>query len=280
LPPIAIGGKFDTSDNTRVDITDESDAHYKFIKMRKPIMTSGDSFECNVVFGERQLYTFERSQIGQEKLRFWIRRSRNTILWNSRELTKEMGLYSSYCANDNTWNDCIHHASRKCIKISDTQMNILIKWYQFPMEQWWYLNFVSPNSLIWQAKTKVFEEFSFKKEQFNIMLPESYKYWILEDKKNKFPDVFNKDYGGDWQCLAEVSDFSRSITVTGDDNNTDIADVEAKFEVDKNDFIGKIINSDDTFKARLLQCFRGGEIVMKPGEYDYFKVFITMNEKG
>lgn len=127
------------------------------------------------------------------------------------------------------------------------------------------------------------KEVLLEREQTNIMLSKDYNKWIINnDQQGYFPTDFNKDYGGDWESQAQ--DFaSRAVIALQAEQSPNIPSAVAmKMHSMKNQYIANIVNSDDQFNGRLLQCVKKYPekgIAIKPGKRLYFKGVIRITEK-
>ena len=198
---------------------------------------------------------------------------------SQEEITQAMGLYLSYYVPGTGWNDSVHHAEVMSKKTTQKEMLVYVKWNVLPMEQEWSFSFVDEDTLLWEIVNTVTKDFSFTKEQCNVMVSPLYRYWTLGEAEGTFPETFNKDYGGDWQCQTASSDVRQCLAVRTDEKKNSLPEVSVFFAPAEKKYQNKIINSDDIICGRVLQCFQGGNGVMKKGTYVYGKTCITIKRK-
>jgi len=216
----------------------------------------------------------------KEPLDLIFNNGRVLIYWNTHEITKNFGFYSSI-RSSGMWHDSTC-AKWQLEKINETKMKAFIKWPKLPINQIWEIEILNNSKILWKIEMEVYEPVQIEREQTNIMLTENYLRWFTGDgSQGEFPEEFNGDYGGDWQSLWKGKPKANYIGVSAiRKKNIFLPSIGLSCPKQTDDYVVNIVNSDMLFKARVLQCLRmyaEDKKEILPCKYTYFIGQIKIN---
>lgn len=208
------------------------------------------------------------------KLSFTFDNGRGRIYWESRELTKKLGLYTSL-RSAGRWNDS---SSSAVWRIEKKGTNTIIaegKWRYLPVRQRWSITLGENNSLELEVLMRVDAQVEIDRFQVNAMLSENYLQWASGEGEGAFP-VFAGDTDDDWSRVYSAG--GDYIGVTGNAINKNLFPRVSlhKYRSSQNGRLN-IVNSDVYHRARVLQYLVDRKNIIPEGEYAYFsgKISIT-----
>lgn len=272
--PIALGGGFNVNDIVYYEIGSDEGQRAKTIKLTRSVdsdsVRSTFLFECGLL----REYGSELNMIEKNTMVVWVRNETTLLKVAESAITHGMGLYTAFFVPKIGWHDCVHNAIRQAKKDSPTRLRVRVKWEEIPLVQYWTLELVEAETLKWTLSNEVQKKIVFKKEQINVMLSPSFVQWQIESKKGIFPPSFSQDYGGDWDSVACAEDVTSACSLKCPNGLLPAGKVCFLPHLDG--FKTKIINSDDMFQARVIQCSRHGDITYERGEHEVMSVVITM----
>lgn len=191
------------------------------------------------------------------------------LSYEGADLSKSLGIYTSVRSQGRF--DGSYEADWSRLEKTDDSLTAVSKCRYFPITLFWTIR-KKGNGFEFSLKMSVHESVEVDREQTNIMLSERYDRWEHPAEKGKFPEKFNRDFSGDWDCRTEC-DPPGKIAASGEGLPTVIleTDMSSPYRL-------RVINSDEGFSGRVLQCVRLNRGRLTPGEYEYFSGHIRIVE--
>ena len=238
---------------------------------KKHLVTPGKYiyFEGKIVIGKeadlQEGADLERAiTLERNELRFVFERGKSRILYKQKELTAGLGIYTSV-RFQGVWHD-----SYQAIWHIDEQKNnkIILRgdWPHIPILQTWQIELMGRDLISWQVEMEACAELDLEIEQANLMLSSEYRSWIIPGcAQGNFLDEYTQEYDilpfRFWYGKSEKIAASAGV----------LPKVSFKSELKKEDIRCVAENTDNIFRARLLQYQRTNTRKLLPGKYLYFK---------
>ncbi|MBU1925731.1 MAG: ABC transporter ATP-binding protein [Candidatus Omnitrophica bacterium] len=219
-----------------------------------------------------------KSQNGHLSIYFYSGRGR--LFYKKRELTKKLGFYTSV-RSEGRWYDSYSYASWM-LKGNKNMIEARGKWINLPLSQYWQIILNEDNSINFKIIMRVESKMSMDRQQVNIMLLESYREWVANEKKNSFPD-FQGDIDDDWQTIwasgrTHVSNADYIGVCKNRTREVGLPSIKLFMRETNSDWELNIVNSDIYHRGRILQGANKKEAVFMPGEYPYFNGQILIED--
>lgn len=215
----------------------------------------------------------EFTKLSKGDLSFIFDRGKGRIFWSRKELTTGLSAYTSVrCAG--IWYDS-YQASWQVNQQRPNKIVVSGDWPHIPISQIWQIEMIAKDTIYWKVDMEIYEETHLEIEQANLMLPSEYKIWeVTGASGGEFPDEYTHDYdilpyrfwyGKADEIGAKAKNLPKIIFTNDIRNGTKRAVVE---------------NTDDFYRARLLQYQKTNSHKLLPGKYLYFKGVIKIGPKG
>ncbi len=202
------------------------------------------------------------------------------LFHNDAELTTNFGIYTSLKSNG-LWHDSAS-TRWELKKLNDAKATALVKWLRLPVSQMWEIEILEDSRIKLDVIMEIHDDVEIEREQANIMLKEDYIKWHVHGGPGgDFPE-FNEDYGGDWHSLWSGIPSAGLIAVSSLRNAHDLPPVTLECSSREEGDRLNIINSDNLFRGRVLQCLRerkGNNTRLLPGRYKYFTGLIGISKE-
>ncbi|MBL7069186.1 MAG: ABC transporter ATP-binding protein [Candidatus Omnitrophica bacterium] len=217
----------------------------------------------DVKFGEKSFLN-KSIKINKSDLKFVFELGRGRIFWKDKELTTGLGIYTSVNSSG-IWYDS-YRAAWKVQKRTDTGIIASGDWPHLPISQVWQMELADENLILWNAEMKIHREVALEIEQVNLMLSPEYGRWAIPKlQTGEFLNEYAQDY--------DISPFRfwYGKTDQAEAVSENLPRVVFKNEL-KKDYMRAIVeNSDDLYRARLLQYQKANADILLPGKRLYFK---------
>jgi len=210
----------------------------------------------------------------RKNLKFVFDNGSGCLFWKDRQLTKELGLYTSLRA-EGRWHDSRSKAVWDIIDQTADKITACGRWLYLPIRQTWTVKLQTDNIIEFIVGLCVEKEISFDRIQTNIMVSENYKRWYADAAKGQFPE-FQRDIDCDWQSIwagkEEEKKDNGYIAVTNNGQTENLLP-DIKMLCPSANISGalNIINSDIYHRARVLQHLKKREMSFSPGQYPYYQ---------
>ena len=172
------------------------------------------------------------------------------IYWDGVRLTEYCGFitvignkaFKRYYSPQATW---------KLESASNNQVNILLSWPWFPVEQKWRITLEGEKTIKWDIWVASKRKTVLAEKEVGIMLLPDYTHWINSYEEGEFPEI--KPEQKDWQDMKLWNLSSKSIGVRGCKQNKEFMPaIILDYEGTKEDTEPKIRNSDYRSNLRTL----------------------------
>ncbi len=216
-----------------------------------------------------------QSEFGKTKLDF--SEGRFQILRGGTLLTTGMGVYTSVYSRG-VWYDS-NQARWKIQEASKDRLTAEGSWPWLPIAQVWDIVLKDEGTISFEVRMKVFRETSVLMQETVMMLREEYGEWATRDERRVFPSEFtNNDlfrfcfwaHEADGRtCLAAYSKQLPSV-------------VFEPSRMQQHQIIAENAKHIGNVKSRLFHCLKASkreDVLLKSGEYDFFKGIIHIKEE-
>jgi len=234
--------------------------------------------EGSDLFIYKNIYKAEliKSQgIQQGNIRLFFDSGRLRIFYKEIEITKGLGLYTSFLSLQH-WRDSME-ASWEVKKLSSTKLTVKGRWMFIPVAQTWEIELKENNIIIWQVKTDIQDIIKIEIEDFKLMLSDNYKSWFAScGEKGAFPVIFEES---NWK-QAWVGDIKNKVGVheVNMRNYAFPVVMFSAFEYSPG-YTASIENSDRLFDGRVIGCFKKNTLLknsFSSGDHEYFSAQIII----
>ncbi|MBU1853421.1 MAG: hypothetical protein KJ957_05210, partial [Candidatus Omnitrophica bacterium] len=231
-------------------------------------------FEGSILIGERRLKPKTEPQhimkLGNRNrgISFVFDRGKGRLIYDGRELTKGLGIYSSIRAKG-IW----HDSSQAIWRVKNKERNKLVvygKWLFLPICQKWRIETIG-NRVLWKVDTELFENIKLEIEQANVMVIDTYDEWILSNGlQGKFEEFYSKDYDILPFRFCYLPLKKPLIKINGNDLSS------LSFKCNRKEGFKTLVeNSDYFYRGRLLQYQKVNEEKL-PAKYKFFEGEISV----
>jgi hypothetical protein len=189
------------------------------------------------------------------------------LFYGGVELSKSLGIYTALRSRGRF--DGSYEADWNLLDKTSDSLTAEANCRSFPISQIWSFR-KEKSGFAWTVTLTVHEPLEVDREQTNVMLPEGFTRWNHGTDRGTFPEGFNRDFSGDWDCRAEfqppgeIGAFGEGLPQV-----TFSTSMTPPYRL-------RIVNSDEGFRGRVLQCVRLDRGRLEPGEYDYFSGHISV----
>lgn len=201
---------------------------------------------------------------------FSFDRGSGRIFWGASELTRQLGVYTSFNFHGRWYN-----SPSDAVWTQEEQLDGMCftgKWFKLPLVQTWQFNLGSPDSVSWKIKLNVLEPITFQRAQVNVMLSELYARWVAPDSRGIFPP-FKENTDGEWPVVWRHNGISGGGT-----ENVQILSAHQEAHLPEINFSAVnngdlktflcLTNSDICHRSRVLECrIETGQGILMPGAY-------------
>ena len=197
-------------------------------------------------------------------LEFIFNQGKGEILLSGKELTSGLGVYTSI-RSSGVWHDS-YQAFWRISNSSNNVLKVIGYWPNIAISQVWQISIESGSVILWEVDMEVSEQLDFEICQANIMLCAKYKEWSAPHNiHGDFLDEYTKGYDilpfRFWYGKAkEIWARAESLPAICFINDMKKDNMRAVLE-----------NTDDLYRARLIQYQRSDTNKLPPGTYPYFK---------
>ena len=212
--------------------------------------------------------------LSRGSLRFIFDRGKGHLLFNNKELTSGLGVYTSV-RFQGIWHDS-YQAGWQVIKHRNDKIVILGDWPYVPVSQVWQIELIDMSSIFWKVDMHVHKKVDLEMQQANIMLCPEYKSWLAVSGLHK--GEFLEEYTQDYDILPFrywSGNASRGISASGEN----LPSVLFKRSLKEKHVKAIIENTDYLYKARLLQYHKANIKALLPGQCPYFEGIIKVKSK-
>jgi len=237
-----------------------------------------DYFRGKIILGqnikpERESNLREVIRLNKDNLKFTFDQGKGKIFWENKELTAGLSVYTSVrCLG--MWYDS-YQAVWRVDKKKNNKIVVFGDWPYIPVSQKWQIELVDKDLIAWQVDMEIDREINLEIEQTNLMLSSAYRAWTVPALKCKgeFFDEFTEDYdilpfrfwyGKAKKIMAAASTLPKVIF----EHKTIGRNLRAVIE-----------NTDNLYRARLLQYQKVHSDKSPPGEYLGFRGLIKFEHK-
>jgi hypothetical protein len=233
-------------------------------------------FEGKISMGEQITEVIKRpgsfSELKKAGLNFIFDRGRAKLIYEGREITKGLGVYSSVRVKG-VWHDSYQAIWRTELEAKD-KIVLYGKWLSLPFYQKWSVE-IKDNSILWTIDSENPERMNIEIEQANIMAVEGYDKWELSNGlKGQFEGFYTEDYDIIPFRYCYISLKEPAIEMRGE------ALPSLTFKSPRSDNFKVLIeNSDNFYKARMLQYQKVNK-ESPPCRYGFFEgeIFLDIAE--
>jgi len=198
------------------------------------------------------------------------------IYWRDVELTQSVGLNTSVCIFG-LWYDS-SKARWEFKKQADDEFEVYNIWQSVPITQKWQIKLKGDNVIQWQVSLFIDSKIEIEESKISIMIPTSYKHWLIGDEKGKFSTSM------DWQQAKIKNLNAKTIMVKGVNHKGHrLPGICFDFCQENGNIRPQLQNSDKIINARIVSASRiesnGGKVFL-PGEYKIFngKILVSSND--
>ncbi|MFA5176848.1 MAG: hypothetical protein WC440_01700, partial [Candidatus Omnitrophota bacterium] len=244
------------------------------VPRNKQALPAGESifFEGGIALGEKiglGVSLKNRIILNKQDLKLVFDRGRTAILYKGKELTQDLGAYTSVrCAS--VWYD----SSQAVWDISKSDLKSIIavgSWPSVPILQSWHLELKGENSIYWKVDLEAYEEVFLEIEQANLMLSGAYDSWLIpEANKGKFIDEYTAEY----DILPFRFWYGKSSEITARALN--LPKVSFRNNLKGSGLRAVVENTDSLYRARLLQFQKSNPAALGVKKYRYFEGVIKI----
>ncbi|MFA5062574.1 MAG: ABC transporter ATP-binding protein [Candidatus Omnitrophota bacterium] len=237
-----------------------------------------DLFEGEIVFSGGISLSEPIKKTGilkRNNLGFIFDSGRGKIFFDGRELTKDLGVYTSLRSNG-IWYDSFQGVwDFECL--DDFRMIARGDWQCIPVSQTWIIEFLKEGCIYWKVVMDVYEVVDLEIQQASVMLSPEYKIWEVSGIPKGY---FSQGYTNDYDILPfrfwNGKSGETGLCASGDK----IPGVCFK-NIRDEAFCNAIVeNTDSIYRGRLLQYQKENLHKLLPGKYDYFEGVIKIESTG
>lgn len=132
-------------------------------------------------------------ELGAGTLGFVFEQGKGRLIWQGKELTSGLGLYTSL-RSQGLWHDS-SQADWKIIEHSAGTLIATGEWPNIRASQTWRVELKGEGEVLLDIEMDVYEDANLEIYQANLMLSSEYKSWLVgHARKDKFVDEFTQDY--------------------------------------------------------------------------------------
>ncbi|MFA4989398.1 MAG: ABC transporter ATP-binding protein [Candidatus Omnitrophota bacterium] len=230
-------------------------------------------FKAGVVLGKRiklEEAWKDRVILTKQNLKLIFDRGRTAIAYKEKELTQDLGMYTSVCCG-NVWYDS-YQAVWNINKADANKISAMGSWPNVPILQFWRLELKGNDLIYWKVDMDVYGEVALGIEQVNIMLSSVYNSWLIPPlTRGKFMDEYTDAY----DILPFRFWYGKSSEIIA--KAPKLPKVSFRNNLKDSGLRAVIENTDNLYRARLLQ-FQKSKEVGYPGarKYRYFEGVIKI----
>ncbi|MFH1191645.1 MAG: ABC transporter ATP-binding protein [Candidatus Omnitrophota bacterium] len=208
------------------------------------------------------------------KLKLVFDNGRGRIYWDSQEITKRLGLYTSL-RSQGRWYDSASSTLWKTEAKTDDTIEVSGKWLHLPIHQYWKMRLTSDKLIEFIVTMKVNNNIEIDRLQTNIMLSERYNQWFANDEKRIFPQ-FNPNIDDDWDVLwSGFADSEKNKAHIGVEreprDGAFLPTVIFSPQEITPQYMINVVNSDIYHRGRVLQYLKKEQEILLIGEYIYYQ---------
>lgn len=239
------------------------------------------SFKTSLQFNEQkeQLpHRYAGNVLEGKKLKFLFDSGAGRMFWDGIELTKNLGIYTSFRHNGR-WQDSFSSAAWELESASKNEIKLIGKWLKLPIIQYWHILLKNDNCLGFNIDIEIGDNLKLECLQTNIMLSEKYSHWVNKEEKGVFP-FFKTNIDDEWEYIWKTEQENCQISVDSvicDTHAVPAVNLQAVKAYSGNLF--GILNSDAYHRARVLRCFSDKDAEFEPGRRRCFKGDIIIDGK-
>lgn len=192
------------------------------------------------------------------------------IYYDGNELTRNLGLYTSYDILKR-WHDSYHHAEWTTVILDRHTLKATGKWKDVGVEEVWHVRLCDPHTIEWVIFCYYNEKFECRTQQVNLMFEKYYNCWETAKKTrylsmrkshkqpvlcDLFPAEFSSDYGGDWDVCWSGDPWRYTFGVSQRDsqaNEKKVPSIGVESLIRMQQFQAHVCNSDNSYSARVLR---------------------------
>ncbi|MDD4894490.1 MAG: hypothetical protein PHW54_04155, partial [Candidatus Omnitrophica bacterium] len=227
-------------------------------------------FDIEIQLHEKSLPLRRASNIlSTDKMKFIFDNGRGRIYWKGQEITKKLGMYTSLRAKGR-WHDSVSSAIWEVFEGPKGIIKVRGRWLHLPIVQNWHMRLINDGAIEFKAFLTVEDKFEVERMQANLMLLESYAYWLAGKEEVRFGS-FKGDVDDDWDCIWAGEADGQVIGVrAGQDTPCPFPDAAISVREPFPEWALRIINSDMYHRSRVLQYASSQKRLLLPGDYPYF----------
>ncbi|MFC1514959.1 ABC transporter ATP-binding protein [Candidatus Omnitrophota bacterium] len=196
--------------------------------------------------------------IACDRLALHFDNGKGRLFWDGLEYTKGLGLYSSIFFQDR-WYD----STQAFWKIQDLDKDSLVAigcWAGIPLSQTWRISLLGEKVISWRIEERIWAKVALGREQVNIMLSDRYEKWFVHKRaQGIFPEKFCQHNGIFWDrlwhgAIKSPIGIKKCIIKRGIFKRECLPSLVFKSSDDCRAHHLIVENSDELFRARILQC--------------------------
>jgi hypothetical protein len=224
---------------------------------------------------DKPIFNPSSNELNGNRLKFIFKQGSGRIFWDGRELTKQLGLYTSL-RSKGYWHDSASFARWKTVEEKMNVIRIIGEWLYLPISQSWEVEINEDNLLKFIVRMKINNDIEVDCLQTNLMVSEIYSQWIKEDRMHSFP-VFNNNIDDSWDVVYSSRDGVGHIGVAKTTERGLLLPtiILSAQEINAGQRLN-IVNSDVYHRGRVLQCLDPAKRIIAAGDYLYFNGKITL----
>ena len=209
--------------------------------------------------------------LNKQDLKLVFDRGRTGILWKEKELTRDLGMYTSVRCGS-VWYDS-YQAVWNISKADSDKIIAVGSWPNVPILQFWHLELRGDNSIYWKIDMESYKKVSLEIEQVNLMLSSVYDSWSIPNaSQGKFIDEYTANY----DILPFRFWYGKSSEITA--SALDLPKVSFKNNLKDSDLRAIVENTDSLYRARLLQFQKSIAVGSEIKKYRYFEGVVKIGE--
>jgi len=233
--------------------------------------------EGEIILGEAaKIEKFARKvnavELSRNYMKFVFDQGKGGIFLKEEELTSGLGVYTS-ARSLGIWYDS-YQAVWEVKQKENNKLTAIGHWPHIALSQIWQIKIAGKNLIFWQVDMEIHEQLDLEICQANIMLCPQYKNWVVSKYgRGNFLDEYTQKYDilpfRFWYGKAkEIA--AEAETLPGVCFKDDTKDKNLRAIVE---------NTDDLYRARLLQYQKANNRKILPGKYSYFKGIIKIESQ-
>ncbi|MDD5568554.1 MAG: hypothetical protein PHY88_05055 [Candidatus Omnitrophica bacterium] len=237
-----------------------------------------DLFEGEIVFSGAISLSEPTKKIGvlkRDNIEFIFDSGRGKIFFDGKELTKDLGMYTSL-RSSGIWYDSFQGGwDFECL--DDFKMIARGDWQCLPVTQTWIIEFSKEGCIYWKVLMDVHEGVDLEIQQSSVMLSPEYRIWEVSGVPKGY---FSQGHTNDYDILPfrywNGKSGKTGLSALGDK----IPSVCFK-NIRNEEFCNAIVeNTDSIYRGRLLQYQKENSHKLLPDKYDYFEGVIKVESTG